>query len=83
MTIPRREDIDLLTAGERLRQWRHRPIDLGTPATVPHVGVNRVGEVDGRGADREVNDMATRGEHIDPLVKGDLLEALDQIRVKL
>src|SRR5512137_846919 len=69
VTFARLQDLDLLAAREPVCERDHNSIDLGAAATVTHLGVNRIGKVERRGAKREVYDMTLRREHIDPIVK--------------
>src|SRR5574341_1959412 len=45
------------------------PVHLGAPAAVAEVGVDVIGEVNGRGACREVDNIAARGEDIDAILE--------------
>ncbi len=79
MAVPRRQDLYLLAANERLRKRDHHPIDLGAAAAVTHLRVNRIGKVERRRVSREIDDMTLRREHVDPIVESRLLEALDNV----
>src|SRR5512135_1331404 len=79
VALPRRQDLDLLAAREGFRKRDHNPVDLGAAAAVPHLGMNRISEVERRSLGREIDDMTLRREHVDPIVESRLLEALDKI----
>ncbi len=61
----RREDLDYVP-GLQLVGERHDPaVDLRSDAAMADVGVDGIGEVDGRGACRQALDLALRGEDVD------------------
>ena len=58
------------------------PVDPGANAAVAHLGVDHVGEVDGRRAGRQRDDLALGGEHVDLVlleVELERFEELDRI----
>ena len=54
----RRDDVDLLAVLEHVVERHHLAVDAGAPAAVPEPGVDVIGEVDRRGAARQIDDLA-------------------------
>ncbi len=63
--VRRRQDLDDVAARQRRAQRRQLAVDPRAHAPVAHVRVHPVGEVDRRGAPREGEDLALRGERVD------------------
>lgn len=61
------EDLHLLAGLEAVGEWHDAPVDLGATAAMTHLGVHPVGEVDGRGDPRQVDDVAVGGEDVDAI----------------
>jgi len=59
------QDFDHISVAQSVSELDDAPVDLGAGAGVAHVGVNGVGEVDGRGVAWKSDDAATRREGID------------------
>lgn len=66
-TLAGGEDLDLLAGLELVGERHDAPIDLGAAAAVANLGMHAVGEVDGRGDTRQVDDVPVRGEHVDTI----------------
>src|SRR3546814_2302617 len=59
------EDLDPVAALQLVVE-RHDPaVDLGAAAAMTHVGMHVIGEVQRRGAARQVDDLPARGQHVD------------------
>ncbi|CPO62663.1 Uncharacterised protein [Bordetella pertussis] len=78
----RSDDFDRVAAAELGAQRDELAIDLGGDRLVADVGMDGVGEIDRRGAARQGNDLAARGEDIDRVgeqVDLDVFEELARI----
>ena len=64
-----RDDLDDLAIGQRTSQRHDAPIDAGAAAAVPEVGMHVIGEVERRGAGRQVDDLALGRERIDAILE--------------
>ena len=73
------EDLDRITRLESGVERYETAVDLGANAAMPDVGVNRVGEVDRRRSDRQLDDLALRREDEDLV----LIEIELQVRHEL
>src|SRR5208337_4504695 len=58
------DDFDDVAGMQLVAQGNHSSVDLGAGATVANLGVNRVGEVDGRGLARQDQNLALGGEGV-------------------
>ena len=61
------DDLDLLAGLQAVVERHDAPVDLGAPAVVADLGVHAVGEVQRRGALRQVDGVAVGGEDVDPV----------------
>ncbi len=61
------DDFDLLAGLQAVVEGHDAPVDLGAAAVVADFGVHAVGEVQRRGTLGQVDGMAVRGEHVDPV----------------
>src|SRR5690606_32086747 len=77
--LRRGQDLDLVTGGEVCRERTARPAHRRPDAVDAALGVELEGEVDGRGAAREREEVALRGEDVDLLVVEVELELLDEL----
>ena len=67
--VRRCENFDRVTARYGMLQWNDFPIDLGPDAVISNLGMNRVGEIDGRGSLGQFLDHAFGSEHIDDIME--------------
>ena len=74
-----RHDLDDVAVLQVRAQRHHRAVDAGADALMADVGVDRVGEVDGRGAARQRLHLAARGEAVDLLRVEVDLQVLDEL----
>ena len=75
------ENFDTVTRLQLMRQRHDTAIDLGALATVTDLGVHLVREVQHRRTQRQVQHLATRRQHIYPVLGGNGPEALQQTLV--
>jgi len=75
----RRQDLDRVTRDELVVQGHQLAAHLRADRAVAHVRVDGVGEVDGGGALRQVDDVALGGEHEDPASGQVDLQALHEL----
>ncbi len=61
------DDFHLLAGLQAVVERHDAPVDLGSAAVMADLGVHAVGEVQRRGALGQVDGVAVRGEHIDPV----------------
>ncbi len=61
------DDLHLLAGLQAVVERHDAPVDLRATAVVADLGVHAVGEIQRRGALRQVDGMAVRGEHVDPV----------------
>ncbi len=62
------EDLHAVAAAQLVGQRHDAVVDLGAAAAVPDHGVHVVGEIQRRGALRQVDHLAHRGQRIDPVL---------------
>ena len=77
-TVLAGDDLHLLAGVQAVGQRHDAPVDLGAAAVVADLGVHAVGEVQRRGTLGQVDGMAVRGEHVDPVRLDIDLELLGQ-----
>ncbi len=61
------QDLDAVAAAQAIGQRHDATVDLGAPAAVAHHGVHLVGEIERRGALRQIQHLILRAECIDPV----------------
>src|SRR5581483_7999277 len=74
-----RDDLYGLAIAQHRAQRREAPIDLGRDTAVADVGMHRVGEIHHRGAARQTQDRALRGEDVHLVRKEIDLDALEEL----
>jgi len=73
------QDLDPITGLECMGERYHAAVDLGAAAAVADLGVDLVGEVDGRGPGGQIDDLAGGGEYVDPIGEHRRLELVDEL----
>src|SRR5258708_1628385 len=73
------DDFDLVAGFERGTQGDEFSVDLGPPATLAHNSMNVIGKVDGGGTLWQIDNIATRGKGIYPILKDIGLEGFDKL----
>ncbi len=75
------EHLDAVAA-DRLERQRHDAlVDLGTPAAVADIGMNRIGEIEHGRTARQVDHLALRRQQVDAILDNLGAEAREQGRV--
>ena len=75
-----RHDLDDVAVLQPVIERDEAVVDLGPDRAVADVGVDPVGEVERRGAGRQVLDVALWGEHEDLVLEDVELDPLDELR---
>ena len=73
-----RNDTHLVAGLQLVVQRDQLAVDIGAATAMAQLGVDGVGEVDGRRAGGQVHNVATRGEDVDAVVEHVALHAVDE-----
>ena len=79
LLLPRGNDFDLVAAREFVGEWHEFVVDFGADAAGPDLGVHTKGEVEGRGAFGQVEEVAIGREDVDLLAVEVELELVDEV----
>ena len=75
----RRQDLHAVAVVQRVIERHHHAIDLGADAPIPELGMDAVGEVDGRGFGGQVDDVALGAEDKDLVLEHVDLERIHEL----
>src|SRR6185503_3250074 len=72
------QDLNLVSCFQFLIQGTEFSVNARTATAMPNVCVDVIGKVDGGGTGRKVNDVAARGEDVDPVLEHIRFHTLDE-----
>jgi hypothetical protein len=72
------QNLDPVAGRDNMRQGHDATIEFGATATVTNFGVHLVGEIQHRRTRRKVDDLTTRRQHINPVLRGDRSKTVQQ-----